>query len=331
MIRHPLILLVALSVALLVLALCVGSYPVGAPQAIQALVGIGDPTTVQVVQELRLPRTLGAWLVGAALACAGCAYQLLFKNPLVSPDILGVSAGASLGAVLALFMAWPMFAVQGSAFAGGLIAVALVMLIARWVQHADQQLTLVLIGVVLAALAGALTSMLKILADPYEQLPAITFWLLGSVSGVGLQHLAQALPFVATGFAVLFILRWRITALSVSQDESRAMGMPTQALSMWVILAATVMTSAVVSLAGTIGWVGLLVPHIARQLFGASFSRSLPACALLGGAFLMLVDTLARSLGQLDVPLGIITAMVGAPCFVWILAKRRTSQWGDNP
>ncbi|HEX4918829.1 MAG TPA: iron ABC transporter permease [Limnobacter sp.] len=329
--KHPIALLIAVACALLLLALCTGAYPVSVPQALTALLGQGDATTVQVVQELRLPRALGALLVGAALAAAGSAYQLLFKNPLVSPDILGVSAGASLGAVCGLFLAWPVFAVQASAFAGGLLTVAMVLLLGRLVKHADHQLTLVLIGVVLAALAGALTSMLKILADPYEQLPAITFWLLGSLSGVQYNALGHALPWVMMACVVLFALRWKISALSVSEDESKSLGIRTQQLALCVIVAATLMTSAVVAIAGAIGWVGLIIPHVARQIGGANFARNLPVSMLMGGAFLLLVDTLARSLSELDLPLGTLTAMVGAPGFVYLLARRNAGNAGGTP
>lgn len=276
-----------------------------------------------VVWHIRLPRILAAVLVGAALAAAGATYQGMFRNPLVSPDILGVSAGAGLGAVLGIFLSLPVVGIQALAFVGGLLTVALVYGLALTVRGHEPLLVLVLAGVVLGSLTGALISLLKILADPYDQLPAITFWLLGSLAAVNTVDLATALPAVLLGLVPLLLLRWRMNLLSLDDEEARALGVNTGLLRLLFIAAATLMTAAVVAISGTVGWVGLIIPHIARLLVGPNFARLLPAAMLLGAAYLLLVDNLARGLTTLEIPLGILTSLLGAPFFLWLLARSR--------
>lgn len=319
------LLLVALA-ALAALALTLGSYPVDLLPSLHALAGQGDPMVVQIIQEIRLPRILGAMLVGLALATAGSAFQTLFGNPLVSPDLLGVSAGASLGAVLGLFLSLPMLGVQALAFAGGVAAVALVVALGKAMRHSDHTLVLILTGVVLGALAGAITSLLKTLADPYDQLPAMTFWLLGSLGGLQLNTVLTIAPLVLGASALLYLIRWRLNVLALPEQEAKALGVPVKPLRITVIMLATLMTSAVVAVSGVIGWIGLLVPHAARLLVGPNLSRALPASMLLGALFLLLVDTAARSMGDVELPLGILTALVGAPFFLALLLKRQGAQ-----
>lgn len=315
------LLLLALA-ALAALSLTLGAYPITLVDSLRALLGMGEPMSIQVIQDIRLPRTLGAILGGAALAAAGTAYQMLFRNPLVSPDILGVSSGAGLGAVLGLFLGLPMLGVQGLAFAGGVAAVLLVIALGKALQHTDRTLVLVLTGVVLGALAGALTSLLKILADPYDQLPAITFWLLGSLSGLQMDEVWAIAPVVVLACSALYLLRWRMNVLSLPDVEAQALGVPVKPLRITVIALATVMTSAVVAVTGVVGWIGLLIPHAARLMVGPSLARLLPVSILLGALFLLLVDTASRSFGDVEVPLGILTALVGAPFFLGLLLKR---------
>ncbi|MBC8023826.1 MAG: iron ABC transporter permease, partial [Burkholderiales bacterium] len=258
--------------------------------------------------------------VGAALAAAGASYQNLFRNPLVAPDILGVSAGCALGAVAGIFLGLPIAAIQGLAFAGGIAAVSLVLAIGSWVRGHDRVLTLVLTGVVVGSLFGAGIAFAKYVADPYNQLPAITFWLLGSFAGVLPRDLVFALPLVAIALVPLFLLRWRVNLLSLPDDEARALGIDVRRMRMAVIAAATLATSAGVAIAGVIGWVGLVVPHAARLLVGAEFSRVLPMSAVLGAAFLLFVDTLCRTVARTELPPGVLTALVGTPVFIWLLA-----------
>ncbi|WP_404801146.1 FecCD family ABC transporter permease [Acuticoccus sediminis] len=320
---------VAALAALTLGALVIGPYPLSPGEALTLLVRRalalptegGAPETVLL--SIRLPRVAAALLVGAALAAAGAAYQTLFRNPLVSPDILGVSAGAGLGAVLGIFLALPVAAIQLMGFAGGLAAVALVASVSAAIRSGDRTLVLVLSGVVIGALAGAATSLLKVLADPYDQLPAITFWLLGSLAGAKTSDVLPTLPVVALGLLPLFLLRWRINVLSMGDEDARALGIDAGRLRGAVIVCATLVTASVVAMAGIVGWVGLVVPHIARMLVGPGFGRLLPAAALLGAGYLLVVDTLARSIASVEVPLGILTAVVGAPFFLWLLARGR--------
>ena len=316
----------ALGAVLLLLAfvaLLIGPVGLAPGQVVSALIGRGAEQASIVVWNIRLPRVAGACIVGAALAAAGATYQAIFRNPLVSPDILGVSAGAGLGAVVGIFLALPVALIQLSAFAGGLLAVALAMAVAAAVRGADRVLTLVLTGVVIGALAGAATSLLKVLADPYDQLPAITFWLLGSLASVTAADITPALPAVLLGLVPLILLRWRVNVLSMGDEEARALGVEAGRTRALAICAATLVTASVTAVAGVVGWVGLVIPHIARMLVGPGFGRLLPTSALIGAGYMLLVDTAARTIAATEVPLGILTAVIGAPVFVWLLASGR--------
>jgi iron complex transport system permease protein len=277
--------------------------------------------------RVRLPRVAAAILIGAALSGAGATYQTLFRNPLVSPDILGVATGAGLGAVLGILMSMSVLGIETLAFAGGVATVLLVYLISSSLRGHDRTLVLVLSGVVIGALAGACISLVKILSDPYDQLPAITFWLLGSLAGVKLADLAVTAPLVLVGVVPLIMERWKIGVLSLGDDEARSLGVDVGRLRAVVIGGATLMTAAVVAISGVIGWIGLMMPHIARMMVGPNFNRLLPASMLLGAAFLLVVDTLARSLARVETPIGILTAVLGAPFFLWLLARGRRT-WG---
>jgi iron complex transport system permease protein len=274
-----------------------------------------------VILQVRGPRVLAAVLDGAALAVAGTAFQGLFRNPLVSPDILGASSGAALGAVIGIFFSFGVVAIQALAFAGGLLAVAAVYLIGSAVRARDPILVLVLTGVVVMALLGAGVGLVKYLADPYNQLPAMTFWLLGSLAAANVSDLLPLFGPVAIGTAVLIALRWRMNVMSLPEEEARSLGVATGPLRVAIVSAATLTTSASVATAGIIGWVGLVVPHLARSLVGPDFARLLPTAAILGGGYLLLIDTLARTAAEVEIPLGILTAVVGTPFFVWLLAS----------
>jgi len=263
---------------------------------------------------------VGALAVGAALAAAGAAYQSLFKNPLVSPDILGVTTGCALGAGVAILLALPIGAIQAFAFVGGLVAVGLVVAVSTWVGGRDPLLTLVLTGVVVGSLFGAGIALVKYVSDPYNQLPAITFWLLGSFTNVLPRDLPATLIPIAVGLVPLALLRGRIDVLSLSEDEARSLGVPVTAVRITVIVCATLITASAVALAGTIGWVGLVIPHAARLLVGAPFARVLPLSLVLGAAFMLAVDTLCRTAFGTEVPPGVATAFIGTPAFIALLA-----------
>ncbi|HEY2629083.1 MAG TPA: iron ABC transporter permease [Usitatibacter sp.] len=273
-----------------------------------------------IVLQVRAPRVAAALAVGAALAAAGAAYQNLFRNPLVSPDILGVSAGCALGAGVAVLSSLPIGTIQLFAFVGGLIAVVLVVAIGTWIGGRDPILTLVLTGVVVGSLFGAGIALVKYVADPYNQLPAITFWLLGSFTGAMPGDLPATLVPIAISVTALWLLRWRIDVLALSEDEARSLGVNVKGLRIAVIVAATLATASAVSLAGIIGWIGLLVPHAARMIAGAAFTRLLPLSLLLGAGFMLAVDTACRTMFAMEVPPGVVTAFVGTPVFIILLA-----------
>ncbi len=304
-------------------ALAFGAYPLAIADAVSALLAgpaaAGEAATV--VWNLRLPRIFAGLLVGMALSVAGATFQGMFRNPLVSPDILGVSAGAGLGAALAIMLGLPLSAVQLFAFGGGLLAVGCVYVVAAQVRNHDSVLVLVLAGVAVGTLFGAGISLVKVLADPSVQLPSITFWLLGGLSAVSVGELTVAAPLMLLGLVPVWLLRWRVNLLTLADDEAQAMGVNVARLRIVLIACATLMTAAAVSIAGIIGWIGLVIPHAARLIVGPEFSRLLPATGLLGGAFLVGADTLARSLVTIELPLGILTAIVGAPVFLWLLAR----------
>ena len=311
----------------LVVAFTVGRYPVSLAELVDVLVArlIGRPTTASpavenVVLLVRGPRVVAAVLVGAALAVAGTAFQGLFRNPLVSPDILGASSGAALGAVIGIYFSLGIIGIESLAFAGGLVAVAAVYVIGSLLQSRDPILVLVLTGVVIGALLGAGVGLVKYLADPYNQLPAMTFWLLGSLAATTVADLLPLLGPVALGTAVLIALRWRLNVMSLPEDEARALGLATGPLRIAIVAAATLVTSASVATSGIIGWVGLVVPHLARALVGPDFPRLIPTAALLGGGYLLFIDTLARTAAPVEIPLGILTAVIGTPFFIWLLA-----------
>lgn len=276
-----------------------------------------------VVTQVRGPRVLGALLVGAALAAAGTAYQGTFRNPLVSPDILGVSTGAALGAVLAIFLSLGALQVQLFAFAGGIAAVALVYAVGSRLRGHDPLLALVLTGVVIGTLLGSVIALIKYLADPFNQLPAITFWLLGSLASIAPRDLAVAAPLALAGLLPMVLLRWRINLLALPDDEARALGADTRRLRLMVVAAATLMTASAVALSGIIGWIGLLVPHAARLLVGPDFGRLLPLAMLIGAGFMLAVDTLCRTLAPIEIPPGVLTALLGTPAFLWLFATSR--------
>ncbi len=311
-------------------AFAVGQFPV-APHDLGAVIWAkltgapsGVPPTVEtVIWQIRLPRIAAAVLIGAALAAAGATYQGLFRNPLVSPDILGVAAGAGLGAALAIFMGLSVAVVQVLAFSGGLGAVLVVYLIGTAMRGRDPILVLVLAGVAMGTLLGSAISLVKVFADPYNQLPAITFWLLGSLTSIAMPDLRAVLPTILIGLVPLYLLRWRMNLMSLGDEEARALGTETRVLRAVFIAAATLITSAAVSVSGIIGWIGLIIPHMARLLAGPEFSRLLPAAMLLGAGYLLAVDTLARTMAAIEVPIGILTAFIGAPFFLWLLATAR--------
>lgn len=273
----------------------------------------------KVVFAVRLPRVAAAALVGAALAVSGAAYQGMFRNPMVSPDILGASTGAGFGAAVAILLGAGYFGISAAAFCCGLLAVAAAWLVSR-LSKADQAVALILAGMMISSLFSAGTSFVKLVADTQQQLPAITYWLMGSLSSIKDKDVVfLAIP-VALGMIPLFFLRWRMNLLTVGEEEAQSMGVNTRRLRGAVIVCATLLTSASVAVSGMIGWVGLVIPHFCRMLFGYDYRRLIPAGALFGAAFLLAVDDIARLVTTGELPLGILTAFVGAPLFLYLIA-----------
>ncbi|MCQ2356814.1 MAG: iron ABC transporter permease [Methanocorpusculum sp.] len=278
-----------------------------------------DFATYSVLFNIRLPRICAAILVGAALSTAGAAYQGMFQNPLVSPDILGASAGAGFGAALAIYWDLGSGVITTFAFAGGLIAVGTAYLISR-LTKGSATLSMVLAGILIGSLFSAATSYIKLVADTGDQLPAITYWLMGSLAGAESDcKLGLAAVVTGLGLLPLVLLRWRMNVLTLGEDEARSMGVNTNLLQLIVIICATLVTAVAVSISGLIGWVGLVIPHFCRMIFGYDYRRIIPAAIIMGAGFLLLVDDFSRTIATIEVPLGILTAFVGAPIFAYLL------------
>lgn len=275
-----------------------------------------------VVVNVRLPRILAALLVGAALAIAGASYQGVFRNPMVSSDILGASAGAGFGASMAILAGASGVVVQIAAFGCGLLAVGITYSIGNAVGKGDSStLSLVLAGIVVQALFQAFIGCAKYLADPYSQLPEITYWLMGSLANVSLEDIGLILLPLIVGTVVLLALRWRVNVLSFGDEEAASLGVDTRKLRFVIIVCATLVTGSAVSVAGQVGWIGLVVPHLARMIVGPNYRHLMPASLVIGAGFLLIVDDVARNIMSAEIPLGILTALIGAPVFVFLLLK----------
>lgn len=324
--------LIILTLVLLLLAACIlsvtmGRYPVPLRELVGMLLSKVIPiepfwtsTMEKVLFHVRLPRLAMACLVGCALSGAGCAYQGVFQNPMASPDILGASKGAAFGAGLAILLGAGGAAVMGAAFASGLLSLALVLL-ASTRAKGKRVINLILAGIIVSSLFEAGISYVKLVADPNDTLPSITYWLMGSLAGTDVRELAFLFWPVLLGSAVLFLLRWQLGILTLGEEEARAMGVNASAVRMAVLLSATLLTAASVSAAGVISWVGLVVPHLARKLVGGNYRHLVPASMVLGALFLLVVDGISRNLLLTEIPLGILTAVVGAPFFLYLMTR----------
>lgn len=321
------LLMVLLTLGIL-LSFSMGRYPI----SVRTLLGMLLSRVMQIesfwtaqmetiLWNIRLPRILLACMVGACLSGAGAAYQGIFQNPMASPDVLGASAGASFGAALAILLGASHNGVVGAAFAGSLICIALVWLIGR-LSRGKQVLSLILAGMMVSSLFQAGTSYVKLVADPGNQLPEITYWLMGSLSGARMSDIAFALIPMMMGVLPLLLLRWQLNILTLGDDEARTLGVNAGAVRLVVIGSATLLTASAVAVSGTIGWIGLVVPHLVRKLTGNDYRYLMPASLLGGALFLLLVDDVSRNLMATEIPLGILTAFVGAPFFLWLIVRK---------
>jgi iron complex transport system permease protein len=280
-----------------------------------------------VLYYIRLPRILTVVLVGSALSISGAAYQNIFRNPLVSPDILGVSAGAGLGVALGLlYSSGSIFNVYLIAFITGTAAVALTYWLSQ-LAGGKNTMFMVLAGIVVSSLANALLSLLKYLADPMQNLPGIVFYLMGGFSRSGWQEFYLLLPVVIISLTVILFLRWQLNIFSLGEKEAAALGVDTEKIKLIVVIFSTIMVAAATAAAGQVSWIGLVIPHIARFIFGSRYKYYLPASALLGGFSLLLMDNLARTVSGAEIPISIITALIGAPFFAYLLITKKESGW----
>jgi iron complex transport system permease protein len=278
--------------------------------------------TEMIVWKYRFPRAIAAMLVGAGLAVSGASFQSTFRNPIVSESILGVSAGASVGAAIAILLSLSGFEIEVFAFASGLLAVGLAYGISR-VYKSNPIILLVLAGVIVGSLFGAITNILTYIADPETKLPAIVFWMMGSFAKVTIDDIYLTAPFILAGMLVLFLIRWRLNPLSMGDEEARALGINTSRLRGVVILCATIITAAATCMSGGIGWVGLIIPHIGRRVLGPDHKGLIPATMLAGAAYMVAVDTVCRNITQGEIAPGIVTALIGTPIFLYILYKTK--------
>ena len=319
--------------ALFFVSLTLGRYPVPLFDVIRILrhrflmlFGISTSVTWTTYMEnavvnVRLPRIVMAMLVGCSLSAAGATFQGVFRNPMASPDILGASNGAAFGAALAILLGLPAHVITVFAFVGSILTVVLVFAIARFAPGL-RVVNLILAGIMVGSLFSAGTSYLKLVADPSNQLPAITYWLLGSLSGTRLSAIPTALIPMIIGLVPLLLLRWRLNLLSLGDSEAKALGVNADLLRTVLILCATLVTAAAIAVSGVIGWVGLVIPHLSRKLIGSDHRGLLPCSMLIGSAFLLLVDDVSRNLLAVEIPLGILTAVIGAPFFIYLLLRK---------
>ena len=327
------LLMAVILVACILLSFLFGRYPVPFRELCGILAdkflsifGLGiEPFWTDAMQaavwNVRLPRVIMSVLVGACLSAAGAAYQGVFQNPMAAPDVLGASAGAGFGAALAIYVGLSSMYITLAAFGMSLLTVALVFWVSRHAKG-ERVLGLVLAGIMVSSLFQAGTSFIKLAADPTNKLPEITYWLMGSLSGAKWSELGFVIWPMLLGLVPLFLLRWRLNVLAMGDDEARAMGVDAGRLRIWLIIAATLVTAASVSVSGMIGWVGLVIPHMVRRICGSDYRWLMPCSMLGGGTFLLIVDNVSRNVTTSGIPIGILTAFIGAPFFLWLITGR---------
>lgn len=322
---------VILPIFLFFLAFLLGRYPISPIDVVSTILSPIIPqlstsqTISTIVFDIRLPRIIAAMVVGAALAMAGVAFQGIFKNPLVSSDLLGVSNGAGFGAAIAILMSASSAIIQVMAFLFGIISVAMTYLISK-AYRAGGILVLVLSGVAISAFFNALISGVKFIADPDDKLPEIVYWLMGSIATVTVEDLLMIFIPILIGGVILFLLRWRMNLLAMGDEEAQSLGLNPSRTRLLIIVGCTLLTSAAVSISGIIGWIGLVIPHMARMIVGPDNKILLPASLSLGASFLLLIDTVSRVALTIEIPIGILTAIIGVPVFLYLLRKGY-SQW----
>ena len=325
------ILLVFLPIILFFASFLMGRYPISPVDVIKTVLSPIFPqltvssTVSTIVWQVRLPRILAAILVGASLSMAGAAFQGVFKNPLVSSDLLGVSNGAGFGAALAILFSGSSVIIQIFAFLFGIISVSITYLISR-AYKSGGILILVLSGVAISAFFNSLISGVKFIADPDDKLPEIVYWLMGSLASVTMDEIIMILIPLLIGFIILFLLRWQMNILAMGDEEAQSLGLNPSRIRLIIIVGCTLLTSAAVSISGIIGWIGMIIPHMARMIVGPDNKILLLASLSLGASFLLLIDNISRVAISIEIPIGILTAIIGVPIFLYLL-RRGYSDW----
>lgn len=325
------IILFCVLLILILICMCVGKYSISVSECIQILAGSitgaegsWSGMDEKLLMGVRLPRVMATVLVGAALALSGAVYQGIFKNPLVSPDFLGVSSGACVGAAIAILLSMTGTFVQIFAFAGGIIAVAITVMIPK-AMRSDSNIMLVLSGIIVSGAMSSVLGFIKYIADPQTELAAITYWQLGSFAYVDIEAIAGILPLSIAAAVVLLLMSWWINILSLGENEARSLGANVGLMRGICIVCSTILTAGAVCISGTIGWVGLVIPHFGRMIAGADNRVLLPATCFIGGIFMLLVDTVTRIIGPAEMPISILTGIIGAPFYAWLLYRQRMS------
>lgn len=320
--------LVIILIVMIIISFQLGRYPIPTKDLFTILLSKFYPVnhywtdqTEAILLNVRMPRIILACLVGCCLSSAGAAYQGIFQNPMAAPDILGASAGAAFGAALSILLYGSSRMTTISAFCFSLLSVALVYFISKRAKGKDV-LGLILSGIMVGSLFSAGTSYIKLVADPNDQLPAITYWLIGSLAGAEMKQIEFAIIPMASGLIVLFLLKWQLNLLTMGDDEARTMGVNTKRIRLLVIIFATLVTAASVSVSGMISWVGLVIPHLTRKIVGNNYKHLMPASMILGAIFLLVVDNVSRNLLAIEIPLGILTAFIGAPFFIYLITRK---------
>lgn len=316
-------------VLLMLVCFCIGKYSIAAVDCLKILAGncfgiegSWDGMDENLLMGVRVPRTVATVLVGAALALSGAVYQSIFKNPLVSPDFLGVSSGACVGAAVAILLSMSAVLVQICAFAGGIIAVSLTVFIPKLLRS-DSNIMLILAGIIVSGAMTSILGFIKYIADPETQLAAITYWQLGSFAYVDAGAVIGVLPLGIIAVSILIMLSWRINILSLGEQEAKSLGVNVSMLRGVCIVCSTILTAGAVCISGTIGWIGLVIPHFGRMIVGSDNRSLLPGACFIGGIFMLLVDTITRIIGPAEMPVSILTGIIGAPFFAWLLYRQR--------
>jgi len=325
--RHYIILLIFILFIVSLLALSFGRYSMNPMDVFHAIktkaMGIeGNQTMEDVLFKIRLPRVLSAILIGASLSISGAIYQGVFQNPLVSPDLLGVSSGASVGAAIAILLGINLAGVQGFAFIGGIVAVGFAVSIPKLIKN-ESNTILVLSGIIVGGFSNSVLGIIKFIADPESELASIVFWQMGSLSGITMDQIKWVMPIMIVSLVLLVKLSWQINIISFGDKDAQSLGVPVKLVRGVSIICASLLTASAVSISGTIGWIGLVIPHLGRLLVGSDHTKLLPVTILHGALFLLIIDTISRLITSLEIPLSILTGLIGAPFYAWLLWKQK--------